>query len=150
MINVKGYLQLLHEYDYALTKIDVPYMPVDFPHTYPIGKDMDMYVSAKDDEIVKSITHVFIRENKYDSLFELKIVQGTDNIRFRFENHGKLHYQIDITIDRCGLVENKVTTDNYHMLSLENEMIIRKQEVLKNPHKKHHVEWLNRIKKQDK
>ena len=77
-------------------------------------------------------------------------MQGTDNIRFRFENHGGLHYQIDITIDRCGLVENKITTDNYHMLSLENEMIIRKQEVLKNPHKKHHVEWLNRIQKPDK
>jgi len=143
MIDIKSYLQILREYDYALTKIDVPYMPADFPASYPIGKDMDMYVSKRDYEFVKTLTHTFIIENKYDKLFKLKIVPDHDNTRFRLEHNGKLHYQIDITIDNEGLLENKVCGDNYHMLSLKNEMIIRKQEVLKHPHKEHHVEWLN-------
>lgn len=143
MLKVKEYLVLLNDYDYALTKVDVPYMPIDFPNTYPVGKDMDMYVSKKDYAYVKTLTHTFIIENKYDKLFTLKIVTGHDNTRFRLERNGKLHYQIDITIDNEGLLENKVCGDNYHMLSLENEIKIRKCEVLKYPHKKHHLEWLN-------
>lgn len=144
MIDIKSYLQILRGYDYALTKIDVPYMPADFPTSYPIGKDMDMYVSRHDYEFVKTITHTFIIDNKYDKLFTLKLVVGHDNTRFRLERSGKLHYQIDITIDTEGLLENKVCGENYHMLSLKNEMIIRKHEILKHPHKKHHVDWVKR------
>ena len=143
MLNIKEYLSLLRDYDYALTKVDVPYMPKDFPNTYPIGKDMDMYVSKRDYANVKTLTHTFIMENKYDTLFTLKIVTGHDNTRFRLERNGKLHYQIDITIDTESLLENKVCGEHYHMLSLKSEMIVRKQEVLKHPHKKHHLIWIH-------
>ena len=57
------------------------------------------------------------------------------------EKNNKLHFQIDITIDD-SLILCKVKKDNYYILSLKNEKIVRLNEIKKNPHKIHHKEWL--------
>ena len=38
MINLIGYLSEISEYNYALCKIDVPYMTNNFPKTYAVEK----------------------------------------------------------------------------------------------------------------
>ena len=59
------------------------------------------------------------------------------------EENTKLHFQIDITVNN-NLIINRVKNDNYYILSLENEKKVRQFELKKNPHKKHHKEWLNK------
>ena len=58
------------------------------------------------------------------------------------EESNKLHYQIDITIND-KLIKNRVGKDNYYILALEDEKIVRSNELNKHPHKKHHKEWLD-------
>ena len=57
------------------------------------------------------------------------------------EENNKLHFQIDITINN-ELIENREKKNGYYTLSLENEKKVRLFEYNKNPHKKHHKEWL--------
>jgi hypothetical protein len=141
MLDIKNYLNLINKYNYALTKIDVPYMPNDFPNNYPIGKDMDIFVLSNDyNDICKSTKDYF---NKY-SQYYIKIIDQNNNWRLRIEENNKLHYQIDITINN-ELIKNKIKKNNYFILSLENEIKNRQIEYNKNPNKKHHKEWLDRI-----
>ncbi|MDQ4679420.1 hypothetical protein, partial [Stenotrophomonas maltophilia group sp. RNC7] len=41
-IDIIKFLKSIDPYKYALTKVDVPYMPKDFPRSYPLNKDMDI------------------------------------------------------------------------------------------------------------
>ena len=41
-INMNEILSHIHDRRYVITKYDVPYMPVDFPSHYPLGKDLDI------------------------------------------------------------------------------------------------------------
>lgn len=145
MINLLNYFKLIRNIDYAVVKYDVPYMPLNFPLNYPIGKDLDLYVSKNNFELIINITNQFIKDYNYNNLFSIKIVQIKYNIRFRFEINNKLHYQIDITIDNFNYLENKQLIKNtFYILSYENELIVRKEEVKKHPNKKHHIEWINK------
>ena len=38
----------MRPYSYAFVKIDVPYMPKDFPENIPVGKDADIICSKND------------------------------------------------------------------------------------------------------
>ena len=143
MINLINYFKQIQEINYALTKIDVPYNTSDFPNTYPVGKDLDIFVSIDDFEKIKKITNNFLKDYRKD--FIIKIICTKNNIRFRLENKKKLHYQIDITIEFDSILENKIKNDIYNILSLNNEAIIRKLEIKKNPHKIHHLEWLKKF-----
>ena len=137
MLDILNYLKEINKYNYALTKTDVPYMPSDFPNNYPIGKDMDMYVSSVNFSDICKITKYYFKNINYDK----KIVKKNNNWKLRIEENNKLHYQIDITIDD-NMINDRILKNNYYILSLKNEIKIRQNEVNKNPHKKHHKEWL--------
>ena len=139
ILDIENYINIIVNINYALTKMDVPYMPKNFPHLYPIGKDLDIVVSQTDYEKIKKLTIKYFK--KYNKRFNIKIIEKNNNFRLRIEGNNKLHYQIDITTNN-ELVQNRVKKDNYYTLSLENEIIVRQEEVKKNPHKKHHIEWL--------
>lgn len=137
MLDIFNYLNKINKYNYALTKTDVPYMPLDFPHNYPIGKDMDIYIDNNDFINICKTTEDYFKNTKYNK----KIIKKNNNWRLRMEENNKLHYQIDITIDN-NMVNDRILKNNYYILSLKNEIKIRQNEVNKNPHKKHHKEWL--------
>ena len=139
MIDLKNYIETIKKYNYAFTKVDVPYNPKSFPKKYAIGKDLDIFVCKDDFENIIGETKKYF--NKY-KIFNIRLIKKKDNFRLRLEKNKKLHYQIDITINN-ELIKNKIEKNNYYILSLENEIKVRKEEVKKNPHKKHHINWLN-------
>lgn len=138
MLKINQYLEIINKYNYALTKTDVPYMPNDFPNNYPIGKDMDIFVSSNDYNNIIKITKEYF--NKYKQ-YNIKIINQNNNCRLRMEENNKLHYLIDITIND-DFIKNKVKVNNYYILSLENEIKVRQMEYNKNSNKKYHKEWL--------
>ena len=141
MVDIYTYLNQIKMYDYAVTKTDVPYMPKNFPKEYPIGKDLDLFVSVNNFDLIKKTTVNYF--NKYNKLFDIKIIKSNNNFRLRLEKNNKLHYQIDITIND-NLIKNKIIVDNYYILSLENEFIVRTNEIKNNPNKIHHKLWLEK------
>ena len=139
IIDLNNFLIEIIDINYALTKTDVPYNPKDFPNTYAIGKDLDIFVSQNDYKEIKKITSKYFKQ--YNKQFNIKIIEKDNNFRLRMEENNKLHYQIDITIND-KLIQNRVKKKNYYILSLENEKIVRLFEYKKNPKKKHHKKWL--------
>ena len=142
IINLNEYLKFIKNLDYALVKIDVPYMTKDFPNSYPIGKDLDIIIRKEHFNNIINITNNFIKKFNYTNIFNIRIIQLKNNVKFRFIVNYKLHYQFDITIDESNLLLNKQIINNYYLLSLENEIKIREYEIKKNPNKLHHKEWL--------
>ena len=141
ILNLNNYFIKIKDIKYALTKIDVPYNPKTFPFEYAIGKDLDIFVASEHYENIKTITNEYFC--KYTQ-FKIKIIEKNNYFRLRMEENNKLHFQIDITIDD-SLILYRVKKDNYYILSLENEKIVRLNEIKKNPNKKHHKEWINTI-----
>jgi hypothetical protein len=138
MLNINEYLNKIDDINYALTKIDVPYNPKNFPIEYAMGKDLDIFVSSEHFEIIKKKTNEYF--NKYTQ-FQFKIIKTKNNFRLRMEENDKLHFQIDITIDNL-LILDRVKKKNYYILSLENEKKVRLLEVKNHPNKIHHKKWL--------
>ena len=138
VLNLNNYFNEIKDINYALTKIDVPYNPKEFPNKYAVGKDLDILVSAKDYNKIKTIT---IKYFKQYSLFTFKIIETNNNIKLRLEEKNKLHYLIDIIVNN-SLIIGRVEKDNYYILSLENEKKVRLNVIKKNPHKKYHKIWL--------
>lgn len=143
MIILLNYLEKIKEINYAICKFDVPYMPDNFPKQYPIGKDLDMYVSIKDFSKLCTITQDFV--NHYNKTYKIKtLFISTENVRFRLEINNKLYFQFDITKDNDNLLDNKILkNDLFYILSYDNELRIREIEIKKNPHKIHHIDWMD-------
>tara|TARA_Y100000992_G_C20928746_1_gene333427 strand:+ start:102 stop:542 length:441 start_codon:yes stop_codon:yes gene_type:complete len=146
MINLSKYLDEILNINYAISKFDVPYMPINFPEKYPIGKDLDILVSSNDFKEIQEITTKYFM--KYSGQFITKIMkEGNDRFFLRIMNKNyNLHYMIDITIND-KLIQNRVKKYNYFILSLENEKKVRLMEVRENPNKLYHREWLIKNKK---
>jgi hypothetical protein len=139
MIDLVEYLREITEYNYALCKIDVPYMTKNFPESYPVGKDLDVYVSYEDYANIISHTKKYFLNCDYIK----KYIQTENNFRLRLIENKKLHYQIDITFSD-DYVKNRKHRNYFYEVSLETEIKIRQNEVVKNPRKKHHREWLKK------
>jgi len=143
MLRLTDYFSRISHLNYAVTKWDVPYIPEDFPKSYPIGKDLDLYVDENDLESIKTITKIFL--NLYKPFFDVRVVDKATNVKYRLEKRKKLHYQFDIEVDKEFLLQNRRLRNSFWILSLENEIRVRKKEVSKNPKKLHHVEWLEKF-----
>lgn len=146
VLNIYDYLTAIKEFNYALIKVETPYMTNNFPHNYPIGKDMDVIVSKEDYRPLVEIT-----QKSFKNLPFFKITENNspNNYRVRLEHNKKLHYQIDIsceldTVNIEELLANRKLRNNYYVLDSKNEFMIRKYELNKNPNKKHHQEWIDK------
>ena len=143
-IDVPRFLSMLSGDQYALTKIDTPYMVDNFPIDYPIGKDLDVLVSSKSFFSVMSKLMTFSRD--YQEVFEIRDVPEKDGIRVRFHKKSddkSLHYQIDVTIS--DMVDEKSCTDykSYKILTEEWECYSRLSSLKKKPHKTHHIDYVS-------
>ncbi|MDB4337448.1 hypothetical protein OAA09_00360 [bacterium] len=142
-IDLPRFLAMIKEEDYALTKIEVPYMVENFPINYPVGKDLDILVSKESFYSVMSKLITFSRD--YQKTFVLKDVPETDGIRVRFHKkfgNQELEYQIDIT---CSPLVSKNSISlgaNYNTLKDEWECYSRLTSLKKKPHKTHHTTFI--------
>lgn len=148
MIDLISYFDLIKNMNYALTKTDVPYNPNNFPWSYAVGKDLDIFVSKHNFNELINLTEFYF--SKYREQFKIKLIykKKQRNYRLRLEEKEKkkLHYQIDITIND-ELIKNRINKNNFFILSLDNEKKVRENEVKKHPKdpkKSHHKEWLSK------
>ena len=75
-LDIPRFLSMIKDDQYALTKIDSPYMVTNFPIDYPVGKDLDDLVSAEYfyAVIAKLIKPLFIiLPNRSDIIFGLSL-----------------------------------------------------------------------------
>lgn len=141
-MDLNAFLDRIKDCEYALIKVDVPYMPEEFPDVVPIGKDLDIICKKKNFDYIYQVAI---------SLFaNYKIVKERGNFRLRIMKKKKLYYQIDVTYNYMG----KLFTDealrrrrkkgNYYVLSDEDEVVVRLACYEANPNKKYHLDYINR------
>ena len=143
-LDIPQFLSMIKEDQYALTKVDSPYMVENFPQEYPIGKDLDVLVTEHSFYSVMAKLIKFSRQ--YSDVFEIRDVSEIDGIRIRF--HSKtgekpLNYQIDVTVSNLINSSNCVTVDGYKLLNEEWECYSRLASLKKKPHKTHHIDYIS-------
>lgn len=138
MLNLRYLFNKIKEFKYVLVKTDVPYMPSGFPDAYPVGKDLDILCAPDDYIDMMYAVGKFI--DLYSNRFEVVKKKTENGMKVRFLSDGKLHYQLHIEISED--VEPRILKNNYYVLPEVKEAEIRKQEYLKNPKKKWHLQYL--------
>lgn len=139
----------IKEYEYAFVKIDVPYMPDNFPYKIPIGKDADIICTRKSFELINIVCKKWTKvlPQKYN-IIEIQEING---VRYRICGlRNVLIYQIDISWCASGLneefyqdaVRHRVNSEMYYRLATEYEYIYRMYAYYQNNNKVHHREYL--------
>jgi hypothetical protein len=142
-LDIPRFLSMIQDCQYALTKIDTPYMVDNFPTDYPVGKDLDILVSPSSFYSVIAKLVEFSRD--YQDVFEIRDIPEVDGIRVRFHKvvgNKPLEYQIDITVSNMVTKQALVVSDSYKTLTEEWECYSRLTSLKKKPHKTHHVDYV--------
>ena len=154
-IDVKTILINICQYNYVLTKVDVEYMPSDFPAHYPLGKDLDI-ICANKCEYDKVLLSVKRDVEKYSEAYNIRYVEKKDEkgivyrTLLRLELKDKLVLQFDIAY-RIGILPDNFSMDlcngrieknGYFVPELSKELIIRLFEIIDHPEKSHHVKYV--------
>lgn len=148
--SLRDYLNGLSRYKYYLTKTETPYQTDDFPDTYAFSKDLDIICVREDFKKIAMYTQNYLDENVKQ--YEIVVEKQNDNMRFRIELKGFLIYQFDIRCVINGLdelfVEDSVSRreekNGYYVSTLQDEIIIRRNEYFKNPSKVHHADFIKK------
>lgn len=149
-LKINEFLDSIKEDEYVIIKEEVPYMPQNFPNSYPLNKDLDILCSVKDYE--KIVKKAILFSNFYKTKYNIKIIQEEARCKIRFLLNNYLCYQLDISnckivdIKNLNLLENKIKKKNYYIPSIEDEILIRQKEYEKNKNKKYHLEYVERNK----
>ncbi len=149
VLNIHAYLQTIAKYQYCIIKYEVPYMPKDFPHKYPIGKDLDLIVHENDFDMICQATRELMEP--YKNYVTIKEIKRNGNWRCRVEYKNKLHYQIDIStklfdLDISAAVNRRIANNDFFVLHQDDEYQVRLHEIKTYPKKKHHHEWIKQYK----
>ena len=143
-IDLPKLLSMIKKYNYALTKVDVPYMPDNFPEDYPLGKDMDVVCDEKDFKSICSKLKKYSQhyEDRYKVRHRIK-KNGDFNLRFELSSApGKKNYLCyGVHVSPHVFVE-RVSGGSYYVLGLVDELKIRIAEYEKNPSKTHHLDYI--------
>ena len=143
-LDIPRFLSMIKGEEYALTKLDSPYMVAGFPEDYPAGKDLDVLVSQKSFYAVMAKLITFSRS--YEDVFEIKDVSEPDGIRIRFHKevgNKELEYQIDVTVSDLVNDQSVKTQPKYNVLVEKWECYSRLTSLKKKPHKTHHIEYVS-------
>lgn len=147
-IDIRQFLLSIKDYNYALTKIDVPYMPDNFPNDYPLSKDLDIICAINDFNNIKEKAKVFSKQ--YKGYYDIKNIEENNKFRLRFELNGFLCYQIDVSYDIKGVfyfdlekaLTRKLSNEIFYSFTLEDEILLRTNEFEDNPNKIHHLSFV--------
>ena len=146
-LDFKEIVTVLNNYRYAFVKVDVPYMPQDFPDTVSVGKDADILCDENDiDAVLDGIRESLGKYTYYNILY----IKEQYRLRIRIQQGNTLYYLIDIEYgdkDKNDFVEdaleNRVYSDRgFYVLSPEFEYIVRAGEYYRNRKKDYHRQYL--------
>lgn len=148
VISLRDYFSKIQNLNYFLIKHETPYMPKDFPESYAFSKDIDIICAEEDYLKLKNITEFFLQEKVSD--YEVRKIATKNGMLFRIELKGFLIIQLDLGIGVDGICQKfwknalnkKVEKDGYYLPDEEDEVCIRVNEYIKQPNKKHHLEYL--------
>lgn len=148
-LDLTDYFANIVDYDYVMTKFDVPYMPKDFPKNIPYGKDIDILCNLQTlDELAKK-TEEFCNCNFSDvDCIYRKISQTRTQIRL--ELNGFTIFIWDFSSKENGLnndfitdaIKNSIDINGIKTTNNEYEFVFRKN-ILKNKYKSYHQEFVN-------
>lgn len=144
------FFNLIKDIPYILIKIDVPYVPPDFPMTYAVGKDLDIIIEKDNLLIMKDILIDYAKA--YQGKFEIIKIDEKDGFRLRFHKKNKLHFQIDLSCRVEGVGESFVKasirdrqlTGCYFITPEKYEMIYRYCFYQKKKNKKYHLDYIRK------
>lgn len=147
-IKVNAFLDSIKKEEYVIIKEEVPYMPNNFPKSYPLNKDLDIICSEKDFQIV--VNKAILFSKMYSSKYNIKIIREASRCKIRYLLGTYLCYQFDISsfeinkIENLNLFKDKRKKENYYIPSIEDEILIRRQEYQKDKTKIYHLEYIER------
>lgn len=148
-IDFREVLKILEEYTYALIKVDVPFIPEDFPERIPSGKDVDILCTKGE---IQAIKEKLIRYSSKYSDYEIVEKVSSDRLLLRFNLSGKIVFQIDCYCSYEGIpdefleyaLENRVIHEKgYYILEPAVEAMIRRVAFEENRNKIYHLEYYN-------
>lgn len=131
-LDVSKIIDAIQPYEYVLTKMDVPYIPLDFPGSYPLGKDMDVVCSPKDYQKFVSTIVETLHQMRFP--YEINvIIKSSERTVVRVELKKQLIYQVDICSRMDGLsgvftqemIETRKKQHEYYIPAIEYELVIR-------------------------
>ena len=158
--------------DYFITKLETPYSAVNFPFSYPVGRDVDIICEDKSyDKIIKNVYDFFENQQGFNKKIR---ADNPNNLRFRFETEDyfkrkiffsydklingqpitKLHYQIDVSkisennldtiYDNFGkdCLKNREMRNGVFSTSKSDEILIRILSHKKTLRKDHHYDYI--------
>lgn len=140
----------IRDTDYALSKLEVPYMTHDFPKSFPVHKDADIYCRKESyGEIVGKI-QAFASKYAEDNDLTVRTLEEAVRSKIRIEYLGFLIFMFDVFYDIENLGEGfvdkavgrRILKDGIYVLSEQDEIEVRKNECILHPNKEHHKRYL--------
>ena len=148
--DISVFFKAIENLDYVLLKTEVPYMPDTFPKDYALGKDLDILCKEEDmDRMIEEserYANAYASENK----LTVRTIKKKATYRIRLEYLSCLILLIDISTSYNGIKKeffreifhHKKRKNGYNVMEIQYEAVIRFEEVLKNPDKAYHRDWL--------
>lgn len=154
-IDVKSILDHIHDYKYVITKMDVPFMPKDFPAHYPLGKDVDI-ICADEKEYASVVESVKNDLQEYEVDYQVRIVKECDKngkeyrslLRLELEQYLVFLFDISCRIGRLAdaftkeMIANRCEVDGLFIPSLKYEILVRLDTFHNNMTKSYHLEYI--------
>lgn len=154
IVDVDEILLAIKDYQYVITKFEVPYMPLDFPKHYPLNKDLDIVCQGLDNYMLvkNALLNVL---TQYNSIFSLRTIiheNGKEESRclLRLELNSYLIFQVDISATLGDiqssfihlLIQYRIQKDNFYITSPKYEILVRLCELKEYPNKMHHLQYI--------
>lgn len=149
-MDISECFESLKDHEYALSKLDVPYMPLNFPHVYPVHKDADILCSENHYVEVVSIIWKYAHQYAENNGLSVRTIELDYRKKIRIEYDGFLIYQFDITYKNVEVGKNFIEQaikrrekkDNVYILCVDDEILIREYEYMLYPHKEYHKDYI--------
>ncbi len=147
-LDITSFFEAVSENQYALAKLEVPYMPQDFPKNVPLGKDIDVICPKS---ALKDLTEAacsFCKEAVGDIPCVVREI-SPERTQVRLELNGFTLFIFDFTALEPGLnrqfvndAANDVNIQNgIRVMKPEYEVIYRRN-LLKSKSKDYHEKWV--------
>ncbi len=154
-IDVRGMLEHIHTFNYVITKIQVDYMPDDFPVHYPLGKDIDI-ICANKKEYEKVKRQLLCDAEQYRTTYRVRAIEKVDDqgeyrTLLRLEQEDHLVFQFDIAC-RTGravapsfaadMCVHRTENNGFFIPSSHFEVMVRLCELHEHPDKPQHAKYI--------
>lgn len=146
-IDFREVLEILKGHKYALIKVDVPFMPEDFPKRIPVGKDVDILCAKQDLEAIKGKLICLVQ--KYTE-YEVVKKESADRLLLRLNLSGKTVFLLDCCSSYEGMpdefleyaLQSRLFCEKgYYVLDPAAEAMIRRAAFHANGQKIYHQEY---------